>query len=78
MWFNTWFVFGDAESARNDTLLFEFVRELLQLSAQTPAFTPLFQFAPAITHIKTPPLTALAALPRRLAPPFPSPFAALP
>jgi hypothetical protein len=37
-----------AQSARNPTLSFEFVRALFQLTAQTPAPEPLFQAPPAI------------------------------
>lgn len=34
-------------TAREPTLLFEFVRELLKFTAQTPAFEELFQFPPS-------------------------------
>ena len=40
----------DAESERKPTLSFEFVRALLKLRANTPAFAALFQFPTAIGH----------------------------
>ena len=39
---------GETESERNPMLLFEFERELLRLSAQTPALEELFQLPPEI------------------------------
>ena len=42
---------GEAQSARNPTLLFEFVRLLFQFEFQTPAFELLFQFAHDSRHI---------------------------
>lgn len=42
---------GDAESARNPTLLLELPRTLLRFNVQTPAFDELFQLPPEIGHM---------------------------